>query len=529
MDKNEELQKWLNDDRYVRAQELALPLNMDNGQVLRLLQKHKIHAVKRIYIGRNIDGQYLGQLAFFDKNQCLTFLEKWENGYDKHLFMSLNDICDTFNTKLGVVNLFLKRNKIKKCAMHRDANNYRIALYDKQLIIMLWTTERGLLQNLQPNPDFCIISELAILFKISDSHVRRILRFYNIKPVLKNPSAIPDLYCKKQCIDSINSFNLQKKYEHYNNDSLNQLLTNPKYIMKTELANELGLSKAQINDIFKKKGIVPFKKIYTPHGLRAFYDRAECERARPFINQPEKKEVEKVEEKQMELPKTTEQTPDIIPADTIDLFTMSELEAEFKKRGVELTADVRAKINASDMPEMQHIAKMLRGNAKTIAIRLSVLNEIAKQLKNTDESLKPETEIDSKDISQFYMPLFDIAESANMSKDKARYWLKLADCSPVVKDRVDLWPIEAVNILKKMQTRVENDMTPNAAAAILKIESHDNEATNDANQSDSEFTSIRIGKAERQKLRIMAAENRSGITEQLHLIINSLFGLTYRK
>jgi hypothetical protein len=81
------------------------------------------------------------------------------------------------------------------------------------------------------------------------------------------------------------------------------------------------------------------------------------------------------------MPEPKEQTPDIIPADTIDLFTMSELESELKNRGVELTAEVRAKIDASDMPEMQHIATMLRGNAKTIAIRLSVLNEIAGQLK----------------------------------------------------------------------------------------------------------------------------------------------------
>lgn len=521
MDKNEELQKWLNDDRYIRAQDLMMTLNMDNRQVTRLLKKHKIHAAKRIYIGRHIDGRYLGQFAFFDKNQCLAFLEKWENGYDKHIFMSLNDICDTFNTNASIVKAFFKRNKIKKCEIHRDANNYRIALYDKQIIIMLWTAERGLLQNLQPNPDLCKISELEILFKISNGHVRRILRLYNIKPIRKNPSTIPDLYCKKQCIDSISSFNIQKKSEHYDNDTLNQLLTNPKYITTTELENEFGVSKQKINYIFRKKGIAPLKKIYTPHGLRAFYDRAECERARPFINQPEQKEVEKVEnigesatatkyqilrecgaddfiwdkvtmknkimpvknycdergnfislfkkdetvsailaykneqkqllekclanktlvttrqleslwnlnksavynkiyrlkikpfakiklengsmwhfykksdciesqtvekveEKQMELPEPKEQTPDIIPADTIDLFTMSELESELKNRGVELTAEVRAKINASDMPEMQHIATMLRGNAKSITIRLSVLNEITGQLREVE-------------------------------------------------------------------------------------------------------------------------------------------------
>jgi hypothetical protein len=231
----------------------------------------------------------------------------------------------------------------------------------------------------------------------------------------------------------------------------------------------------------------------------------------------------------MELPKPKEQTPDIIPADTIDLFTMSELESELKNRGVELTAEVRAKINASDMPEMQHIATMLRGNAKSITIRLSVLNEIAGQLKNTDDVLNAEAEIGLKDESQFNMPLSDIAESANMTKDKARYWLKLADCSPIIKDRVDLWPIQSVNLLKDMNAYVENGMTPNAAAAMLKKDGQNNKTTPTDDQSDSEFTSIRIGKAERQKLRIMAVENRSGITEQLHLIINSIWGLTYHK
>jgi hypothetical protein len=140
---------------------------------------------------------------------------------------------------------------------------------------------------------------------------------------------------------------------------------------------------------------------------------------------------------------------------------MSELESELKQRGVELTAEVKAKINASDMPEMQEIATMLRGNAKTIAIRLSVLNEIVERLKD-------------------------------------------------------------------MRAHVENGMTPNAAA-ILKNDSQNDEIISATDKSDSEFTYIRIRKDERQKLRMMAAENRSGITEQLHLIINSLWGLTYRK
>lgn len=96
----------------------------------------------------------------------------------------------------------------------------------------------------------------------------------------------------------------------------------------------------------------------------------------------------------LSIAESKEQTPDIIPADTIDLFTMSELESELKQRGVELTAEVKAKINASDMPEMQEIATMIRGNAKTIAIRLSALNEISGQLKKIDANNTLKTKVE---------------------------------------------------------------------------------------------------------------------------------------
>lgn len=158
-----------------------------------------------------------------------------------------------------------------------------------------------------------------------------------------------------------------------------------------------------------------------------FYDRAECERARPFINQPEQKEVEQVEEKQMESPEPKEQTPDIIPADTIDLFTMSELESELKQRGVELTAEVRNKINASDMPEMQHIATMLRGNTKTIAIRLSVLNEIAGELMKAKcvEVVKSNAGAKCKHCPEFDKIAFDMA-SANKTDEEIAQNLKIS-------------------------------------------------------------------------------------------------------
>jgi hypothetical protein len=259
VDKNEELQKWLNDDRYVRRIDLQKLWEMSKKRTNDLLQKENVKAIKSLYLPDT------GQACFYSKEEC-------ERAYEN------------------------SRAKKQK----QD--------FDRNVELQKWLN----------NTEYIQTKELNILWRLSALSTYKHLHLNNIRPV-KRISRCPEKGC---CV---------------------------------------------------------------------FYDRAECERARPFIIQPEQKEVEQVEEKQMELPEPTEQTPDIIPADTIDLFTMSELETELKNRGVELTADVRAKINASDMPEMKHIATMLRGNAKSIAIRLSVLNEIAGQLREIRCGIKNES------------------------------------------------------------------------------------------------------------------------------------------
>lgn len=231
--------------------------------------------------------------------------------------------------------------------------------------------------------------ELAKLWSMNIYSVNNVLRSHKIFPVKK--FYIPStgkffFYDRKKCERA--RFLMQQEKSDWNEHQNNKNL-----ITINELADLWDVTYPSAFSILRRLKIMPVKifKFASWLNVRSFYDRAECERARPFINQPEKKEVEKVEEKQMELPKPKEQTPDIIPADTIDLFTMSELESELRQRGVELTAEVRAKINASDMPEMQHIATMLRGNTKTIAIRLSVLNEIAGQLRDVQCGIKNES------------------------------------------------------------------------------------------------------------------------------------------
>jgi hypothetical protein len=323
MDKNEELQKWLNDDRYVQLDKLAEMYDCNIPAMKERLRNRGILGVKKIKIG--FGGK---SYCFYDKKDCIRLL-----------------------------NLPSKSAQSRDCQIKKYLN-------DKQ---------------------FVQLHEISKSWGLTKQGARAYLANSGIKPIKK--IYIPQggsyaFYLEVECRNARQSFLSKKEYIE------NTMIENPIYITTKELSNLWGISEKGVGAFLARMKIKHVKAINMgyPLGLCTIYDRAECERARPFINQSEQKEVEKVEEKQMELPKQKEQTPDIIPADTIDLLTMSELESELKQRGVELTAEVRAKINASDMPDMKHIAKMLRGNAKTITIRLSVLNEIAEQLRGVVEN-----------------------------------------------------------------------------------------------------------------------------------------------
>ena len=170
-------------------------------------------------------------------------------------------------------------------------------------------------------------------------------------------------------------------YKNEQKQLLEKCLADKNLVTTKDLETIWNCKKSNVYSKIYKLEIKPHAKVKLENGyIWHFYKKSDC---------IDSQEVEEVE--QMNIPEPKEQTPDIIPADTIDLFTMSELETELKNRGVELTTEVKAKINASDMPEMQDIATMIKGNAKTIAIRLSVLNEIAGQLRsyNTLEEEEP--------------------------------------------------------------------------------------------------------------------------------------------
>ena len=277
---------------------------------------------------------------------------------------------------------------------------------DKQEELQKWLNDDRYVQR----------KELETMWNVGRAGVNDFLKYRKIKNVkiLRTGQGVYVFYDKQQCVNARAIYNAKLQ-------ELQNWLNDTKFIPTQELVLKWGITVSAVSSFLYIRNIKTIKKIIAGGGRNyAFYDRAECERARPFINQPEK-EVEKVE--QVNLPEPKEQSPDIIPADTIDLFTMSELESELKQRGVELNAEVKAKINASDMPEMRHIATMLRGNAKTIAIRLSVLNEIVMQLKghiNTIEKMSVDDEhiVDSeKEANEWEKSWFDLWQKVDAKID----------------------------------------------------------------------------------------------------------------
>jgi hypothetical protein len=388
MDKNEELQKWLNDDRYVQTKELMILWGVTQDCVGGNLRKHNIKPSKIFHIGQG------GFFCFYEKKQCLNLelgekVKEFREALNDNRYVQASDLAKQWGVSKGAVLSFLKSHKIlprKTLAAYASCGGGNRLFFDKH---QCESTRNELkdgsieLNDWRNSDKHITVEKLAEMYNCSISVVFHHFRKLKIKAE-KTIHTGYNKYCfydKKKAILVMSEYSRMMK-------NIDECESNASLIQIKDLAHAWGLHVDGVRIFLKRKGI---KSAIRPCASRAYYDRAECERARPFINQPEKKEVEKVEEKQMELPKTTEQTPDIIPADTIDLFTMSELEAEFKKRGVELTAEVRAKINASDMPEMQHIATMLRGNTKTIAIRLSVLNEIAGQLRDVQCGIKNES------------------------------------------------------------------------------------------------------------------------------------------
>lgn len=236
---------------------------------------------------------------------------------------------------------------------------------DKEKELQMYLSDNGYVQA----------KELEKLWGISRTSVNETLRKHNIKPVKKLHFGCKGMvvcYSRAKC-ERARPFD-GGEWERV---GLQNLMSDKRYVQCKELAELWGLTYASAYAFLSKSSIKPIKKTSLASGGRAFlYDRAECERARPFINQPEQKEVE------IAMQQDNNNQPDIIPADTIDSYTLKQLESELQNRGVEFTPVTAEIIKGSDMPEFKQIVKMLDGEADSIILSGAKLGEIAEILKN---------------------------------------------------------------------------------------------------------------------------------------------------
>lgn len=66
------------------------------------------------------------------------------------------------------------------------------------------------------------------------------------------------------------------------------------------------------------------------------------------------------------------------------------------------------------------------------------------------------------------LSILEVAKNVDLSKDKARYWLKLLDIEPIKKDRILLFPEDSRSMLEAMKKAVAAGMAPVAAAAEIR-------------------------------------------------------------
>ena len=374
MNKNEELQKWLNDDRYVQLAELTELWNLSKSGVSTFLCRSNIKAIKRFAVGRR------GRYYFFNKQQCADARSMFESKVQDikqlsadNTVITTKELAILWGISRDATRAFIYVRRIKPIK-NINVGHGCSAFYDRA------ECERARPFINQPKKEVEKvenIGELATATKYqilcetgADNFVwDKVTMKHKIMPV-KNycdeRGNFVSLFKKDEAVSAILAYKNEQK------QLLEKCLADKNLVTTKDLETIWNCKKSNVYSKIYKLEIKPHVKVKLENGyIWHFYKKSDCI------------ESQKVEEvKQVNLPEPKEQSPDIIPADTIDLFTMSELETELKNRGVELTDEVKAKINASDMPEMQEIATMLRGNAKTIAIRLSVLNEIAGQLKS---------------------------------------------------------------------------------------------------------------------------------------------------
>jgi len=231
----------------------------------------------------------------------------------------------------------------------------------------------NLKRGIKMNDNYLTLDQIYKKYKIAKLSIIDFEKKYNIK----NSGYIFNKNGKKINVYSI--VELENKVSSLLNDKSEELqkwLNDDKHVQISELAKLWKISKTGVISFMKRKKIKPVKtfELGNKIGRRYFYNKQECLSARERINI---KRGEKVNLKQLEVIKNEKpmQTPDFIPADTLDIYTLDQLKVKIP--GIENHYEM---FNKSEVPEYQEIARMLRGNQKSVNLWGKMIEGIKKEI-----------------------------------------------------------------------------------------------------------------------------------------------------
>lgn len=231
--------------------------------------------------------------------------------------------------------------------------------------------------------------ELRDIWNLSQSATSARLRKHKINPVMRisrGTRGFCVLYSRLQCIGILTHAdkiaNMEKNVKLISSKKLCEICTTNK--LKT-------LQILYIKQV-KNKYLLP---IECRKGTIAFYDRQSALTALADKLKPEYRHLLTKE--------PTMQTADFIPADTLDIYNLNQLKAKIP--GIEAHYEL---FNKSEIPEYQEIARMLRGNQKSVNLWGKMVEGIQKDVSVGNE-IAPERE---------FKETFDIEDVKNYLANK---------------------------------------------------------------------------------------------------------------
>lgn len=291
-DKNEELQDYLNDNRYIQLKDIMVLYSCSQWVAWSIFRKNNIKPIKTLYLGSPN-----GLRVFYDKIECdKAFAAKEKQRLDWLLLQKENKLIDIkelakiFERSVNAMRVYLIKRDIRPVKSQKGVGRTRV-LYDKNQCLSLIDaikSKEEKLQQMLTDERYIQFDSLVALYKHPAKTIRSKLWRNNVKPVihLRFHQKSFAFYDKELCLAVIDGrvktprtiktidVNIQQEVNSWIEDS--------RYVQVSELQYLWGVRLESVWNILSLNKIKPAKRFQK--GIRAcFYSRAKCKKARPFV------------------------------------------------------------------------------------------------------------------------------------------------------------------------------------------------------------------------------------------------------